>query len=48
MAWLRRSAKEYAETPDLCRIRHPYTHGRGGYMAVDHMEVFIPRQTKIS
>lgn len=32
---------------EASRIKHPYLKGRGGYLSLDHFEVFIPRGTKI-
>lgn len=50
--WLRQSeriswgssSKQVAFKAD---ISHPYHGSKGGYMSVDHLEVFIPAQTRI-
>ncbi len=44
IAWLR-SDKRMGELADV--IKHPYFRGKGGYMGVDHLEVFVPASSKV-
>jgi hypothetical protein len=51
IAQLRRLNREFWEDipgEEQAKIRDPYARGQGGFMSVDHMEVFVPAHARIT